>query len=117
MAKLETASETKQSQLKEERKHKIPYLTNLNEDPILSYVICHFLDEKEIKIGRTENSNIKLNGLEILNEHAVIYNNKNNFTLSVCQLGAKVKVNGINLKQEIELNHNDKILFGKNKKI
>lgn len=113
MAKLETASESKESQLKEERKHKIPYLTNLNEDPILSYVICHFLGDKETKIGRTEHSNIKLTGLEILNEHAVVYNLNNNFTLSVCQIGAKVKVNGINVKQQIELNHNDRILFGK----
>lgn len=110
---METATETKESQLKEERKHKISYLTNINEDPILSYVICHFLDAQETKIGRSENSKIRLTGLGILSDHAVIHNKKNKFTLSVSQIGAKVKVNGINVQQDVELNHNDRILFGK----
>ena len=98
--------------MKEERKHKVPYLTNLNEDPILSYVICHFLDADETKIGRSESSKIKLNGLSILTEHAVIKNKKGTITLQLSQIGAKVKVNGTNVEEQVELKHNDRILFG-----
>ncbi|CAF0814643.1 unnamed protein product, partial [Brachionus calyciflorus] len=111
-AQQETATETKENKLKEELKNKVPYLTNLNEDPILSYVICHFLDAEETKIGRSDNSKIKLSGLSILTEHATIKNKKGKITLNLNQMGAKVKVNGINVEDSIELKHNDRILFG-----
>ena len=39
------------------RKQKEPHLVNLNEDPMLSGVIYHFLPEGEIMIGRRDHKN------------------------------------------------------------
>jgi len=38
---------------------------------MLSYIICHYLNTDEITIG-SRNSNICLNGLSILERHAII---------------------------------------------
>ena len=46
------------------RKQKEPYLVNLNEDPMLSGVICHFLSKGETIIGRKDgNADVCLSGL------------------------------------------------------
>lgn len=48
------------------RKSKEAYLINLNEDPMLSGVICHFLNSGETSVGRKDASpvpNICLSGL------------------------------------------------------
>ena len=50
----------------DKRKNKEPYLINLNEDPMLSGVICHFLNNGETSVGRKDASpvpNICLSGL------------------------------------------------------
>jgi len=98
-------------EVKEKRKNTDPYLANLNEDPILSYVICHFIS-KQVKIGRAANCDIQLNGLNIISEHALIANEKGAVKLSPFQPGAKIKVNGKNLNEPKVLEHGDRILFG-----
>lgn len=90
----------------------MPYLTNLNEDPILSYVICHFLEAAETKIGRSDDCNVQLNGLSIISVHAIVKNKKGSITLEPAQIGAKIKINGTNVEGPVVLNHNDRILFG-----
>jgi hypothetical protein len=90
----------------------MPYLTNLNEDPILSYVICNFLDAKQTKVGRSKDCQIQLNGLSIISEHAVITNNNGEISIEPGDVGAKIKVNGMPLEGSRVLEHSDRILFG-----
>ncbi len=111
-AQKESAEEKKQVKVKKDRKNKDPYLTNLNEDPILSFVICHFLTDEVTKIGQSDACQIKLNGLNIISEHAVIKMEKNQATLRSIQIGAKIKVNGYNVEESLVLKSGDRILFG-----
>ncbi|CAF3137222.1 unnamed protein product [Rotaria sp. Silwood2] len=94
--------------------HTFPYLANLNEDPMLSYVLCHYLNTDEITIGRRD-CTIYLNGLSILEHHAIIRHiDMNKYELSPAESTANIKVNGYNLNGTIYLQHKDCILFGAN---
>lgn len=115
-AHKESEEDKKEKKAKKERKNKHPYLTNLNEDPLLSFVICHFLTDEITKIGLSDECQIKLNGLNIISEHAVIQLENGKIVLKSLKLGAKIKVNGKNLEDSIELKNGDRILFGKNSK-
>jgi hypothetical protein len=109
----ESMEEKKQIKEKKQKKNKEPYLTNLNEDPILSYVICYFLSDAEILIGGSEDCQIQLTGLNICSEHARIIN-EDGYNVLIPEAGAKLKVNGQPVtNDEVELEHNDRILFGK----
>ena len=105
-----------------------PYLANLNEDPMLSYIIFHHLNTDEITIG-SRNAMISLNGLSILERHAFIRRlDANRYELRAAEAGAKIKINGYNLNgyenpflsfdihffvySTIQLRHKDRILFG-----
>ncbi len=75
----------------------LAYLANLNEDPILSYVICHYLHTDEITIG-SRSCTIYLNGLSILDRHAIIRHiDINKYELIPGEPSAKIKINGYNL--------------------
>jgi hypothetical protein len=64
---------------------------------MLSYVICHYLNTDEITIG-SRNSAICLNGLSVLNRHAIIRRlEPKKYELLPAEPGAKIKVNGYNL--------------------
>lgn len=114
-AQKETEFDAQETAKKEERKIKLPYLTNLNEDSLLSYVICHFIDQNKIKVGRTNDSQIQLSGLGILSDHAFLSNRNGEISIKPGQVGAKIKVNGANIEDSHVLQNNDRILFGKNK--
>ncbi|CAF4626294.1 unnamed protein product [Rotaria sp. Silwood1] len=93
---------------------KVPYLANLNEDPMLSYVILHYFNTDEITIGN-RNSTICLNGLNILERHAIIRSiDPYKYELTAAEPGSKIKVNGYNLNGSTQLRHKDRILFGAN---
>lgn len=111
-AQKELADDTKQIKVKKDKKNKEPYLTNLNEDPILSFVICYFLTDQITKIGQSDDCQIKLNGLNIISEHAVVQLDSDKIILKAQQIGAKIKVNGHNVEESIELKSGDRILFG-----
>ncbi|XP_071172320.1 kinesin-like protein KIF28 isoform X25 [Mytilus edulis] len=100
------------------RKAKEPHLINLNEDPMLSGVICHFLSQKETTIGRKDAKpvpSICLSGLSIQKQHSVIYNSNGTVEVeSVAGTGSKTKVNGIPLQGKKVLCHKDRVLFGSN---
>jgi hypothetical protein len=75
-----------------------PYLANLNEDPLLSYVIYHYLNSNEITIGSNRDCTIYLNGLSILEHHAIIRCiDIHTYELIPGESSAKIKVNGYNL--------------------
>lgn len=75
----------------------VPYLANLNEDPMLSYVIFHYFNTDEVTVG-SRNSTICLNGLNILERHATIRAiDANKYQLIAAEPGVKIKVNGYNL--------------------
>ncbi|CAF1186858.1 unnamed protein product [Rotaria sordida] len=93
---------------------KVPYLANLNEDPMLSYVILHYFTTDEITIG-SRNSTICFNGLNILERHAIIRSiDSHKYELIAAEPGSKIKVNGYNLNGSTQLRHKDRILFGAN---
>lgn len=65
---------------------------------MLSYVILHYFNTDEVTIG-SRNSTICLNGLNILERHATIRCiDAYKYELIAADPGAKIKVNGYNLK-------------------
>ncbi|CAM4741050.1 unnamed protein product [Rotaria magnacalcarata] len=93
---------------------KVPYLANLNEDPMLSYIILHYFNTDVITIG-SQNSTICLTGLNILEKHATIRAiDSCKYELIAAEPGARIKVNGYNLNGSAQLRHKDRVLFGAN---
>ncbi|PAA68256.1 hypothetical protein BOX15_Mlig015918g1 [Macrostomum lignano] len=101
-----------------DRKSQIPHLLNLNEDPMLSGVIVHYLEKDEVLIGRADhelNPEINLVGLSISKRHAVISRkSEREFSIRPGIQGARTKVNGLPLTGPLELTHKDRIVFGSN---
>ena len=80
----------------DELDHTFPYLTNVNEDPILSHVIHHYLNTNEIIVGSPDCTTY-LNGLGIFDRHAVIRpTDRNKYELTLAKYAAKVKANYYN---------------------
>ncbi|KAI3388277.1 hypothetical protein SNEBB_000716 [Seison nebaliae] len=101
-----------------DKKKNYPYLTNLNEDPMLSNVLTYFIDQNLVKVGAKGTvppPKIALAGLNIKSNHAEIsYDSKSrNVELTACR-GAKIKVNGKTVTSPIVLENSDRILFGSN---
>ncbi|XP_046580338.1 kinesin-like protein KIF28P isoform X2 [Haliotis rubra] len=100
------------------KKKTMPHMVNLNEDPMLSGVVFHFLEQGDTTIGRKDANpqpKICLSGLSIQKQHAVIYNTNNGVEIEpVGSHGAKTKVNGLPLAGRKQLGHKDRILFGSN---
>ncbi|XP_068725304.1 kinesin-like protein KIF28 [Montipora capricornis] len=102
---------------RQKKKQTIPHLINLNEDPQLSRVIVHFLEQANTKIGRKDADpvpDIPFSGLSILKQHALIKSSNGEISIEPASPGAKTKVNGIPLTGERVLKHFDRILFGSN---
>ncbi|KAJ3226400.1 hypothetical protein HK099_004978 [Clydaea vesicula] len=134
--KLEEAMLQKSLQDKESAEEKVtaekkktnPYLVNVNEDPFLSGLMLHFIEEGEHLIGRKADSSkaeIQLSGLSILSSHGLVSYNKLTKQVTIRPIGnANIRVNGqiVILRPEAEtdptvtngtiLNHNDRIMFG-----
>ncbi|KAK3761147.1 hypothetical protein RRG08_022551 [Elysia crispata] len=98
------------------RKNKEPHLMNLNEDPMLSGVVFHFLDGQATVIGRKDgNPDIALSGLNIQKKHAVLtQEGGSEVTIKPGSDGAKTKVNGVPITGPRSLEHMDRIIFGSN---
>ncbi|XP_052831128.1 kinesin-related protein 1-like [Octopus bimaculoides] len=91
------------------------HLVNLNEDPLLSKVIFHYLSEGKITIGSklaNPRPKICLNGLSIQKSHAYIENMDHKISIEPASSNAKTKINGLPLMKKQTLNHMDRILFG-----
>lgn len=94
-----------------------PHLTNLNEDPQLSRVVKITLEDGETTIGRKDaqpEPKVKLTGLGIQKQHALINMNGSELTIKPASPGAKIRVNGQPLTGERTLYHNDRLILGSN---
>ncbi|XP_074659378.1 kinesin-like protein KIF28 isoform X2 [Tubulanus polymorphus] len=99
-----------------EKMKTIPHFWNLNPDPALNGMVVHFADKGKSRVGNKTAeppADIQLNGLNLLKEHAIVTNKKDTVTIAPCH-GAKIVLNGEDLKVEKLLHHNDRVLFGSN---
>ncbi|XP_042679532.1 kinesin-like protein KIF28P isoform X4 [Centrocercus urophasianus] len=92
---------------------KLPYLLNINEDPQLSWVLKHFIQDGTCDVGQSASNAIILRGLGILDKHATFTNADGRVTL-VPQDKCKVVVNGVTITGETELQHSDRVILGSN---
>ncbi|KAM4694240.1 kinesin-like protein KIF28 [Discoglossus pictus] len=90
-----------------------PYLLNINEDPQLSGVLKHFIQDGPSDIGQTASNAITLRGLGILPKHATFINTENKVIIKPCGK-AKVIVNGVPIFTNTKLQHLDRIILGSN---
>ncbi|NXJ12155.1 KIF28 protein, partial [Odontophorus gujanensis] len=90
-----------------------PYLLNINEDPQLSWVLKHFIQDGTCDVGQSTSNAIILRGLGILDKHATFTNADGRVTL-VPQDKCKVVVNGVTITGETELQHSDRVILGSN---
>ncbi|CAH1788618.1 unnamed protein product [Owenia fusiformis] len=99
---------------KQEQMKSVPHLWNLNADASLCGMVVHFCPEGDSKIGNKSAAtqpDILLAGLSIHKEHAVISNKKEKVTILPVG-GAKVVLNGDEIREEKQLNHHDRVMFG-----
>ncbi|KAM8945525.1 kinesin-like protein KIF28 [Pelodytes ibericus] len=91
-----------------------PYLLNINEDPQLSGVLKHFIqDEGSSDVGQASSNAITLRGLGILPRHAAFINSESK--VIVMPFGkAKVIVNGVAIVMNTKLQHLDRVILGSN---
>ncbi|NXL83018.1 KIF28 protein, partial [Alectura lathami] len=90
-----------------------PYLLNVNEDPQLSWVLKHFIQDGTCDVGQSTSNAIILRGLGILDKHATFTNADGRVTLAPRDK-CKVIVNGVPITGETELQHLDRIILGSN---
>lgn len=81
---------------------------------MLSGVIYHFLEKKDILIGKGDAVDIGLSGLSIRKEHAQVHVKGKEVKIKPATSVAKTKINGQPLTGEVKLMHNDRVRFGSN---
>ena len=93
-----------------------PYLSNLNEDPLLSGYISHCFKEGKNRIGKKNPDNppdILIEGLGIGVDHCVVENINGAFTLiPTSDSNLKTMINGKLLTEPTVLKNQDRIRFG-----
>ncbi|XP_012936827.1 kinesin-like protein KIF28P [Aplysia californica] len=114
-ARHETEAFAKEESREMSKKNVDPHLMNLNEDPMLSGVVFHFLSEQTTVIGRKDgNPDVVLNGLSIQKKHAVFTNEGGEVSVKPGSDGAKIRVNGVPITGSRVLEHMDRVIFGSN---
>ncbi|OCT79973.1 hypothetical protein XELAEV_18026790mg [Xenopus laevis] len=90
-----------------------PYLLNINEDPQLSGVLKHFIQEGASDVGQAPSNVITVRGLGILPKHATFINTESKVFIKP-HGKAKVVVNGVPIVLNTKLQHLDRIILGSN---
>ncbi|XP_063773855.1 kinesin-like protein KIF28 isoform X2 [Pseudophryne corroboree] len=90
-----------------------PYLLNINEDPQLSGVLKHFIQEGSSDVGQAASNEITMRALGILPKHATFINFENKVLVKPYGK-AKVIVNGVAIFMNTKLQHLDRIILGSN---
>ncbi|KAI0211658.1 Kinesin-related protein 1 [Lamellibrachia satsuma] len=96
---------------KKEQQKTIPHFWNLNEDPSLTAMIVHFTPKGKTRLGSSKANpppDITLAGLSIQPEHALVENDGKKKVTLLPLPGAKVVLNGNEIKDKKELHHNDR---------
>ncbi|NXA32687.1 KIF28 protein, partial [Eudromia elegans] len=90
-----------------------PYLLNINEDPQLSWVLKHFIQDGSCDVGQSTSNAIVLKGLGILDKHATFTNAGGKVTVTP---GPKCRaaVNGVPVTGRTKLQHLDRVILGSN---
>lgn len=96
----------------EQAKKKNPYLYNLNFDEQLSGRIVHIIQNGTNTLGKSNDCNIHLYGPSIQEVHARLIRKGNNVLLEKANDNCRILLNGDLVKTKINLNHNDRLLFG-----
>ncbi|XP_037749474.1 kinesin-like protein KIF28P [Chelonia mydas] len=90
-----------------------PYLLNINEDPQLSGVLKHFIQDGSCDVGQSASNAITLKGLGILDKHATFTNTEGKVTITPREK-CKVVVNGVPITMKTKLQHLDRVILGSN---
>ncbi|XP_068795434.1 kinesin-like protein KIF28 [Struthio camelus] len=90
-----------------------PYLLNINEDPQLSWVLKHFIQDGSSEVGQSTSNAIILRGLGILDKHATFTNADGKVTLTPHDK-CKAIVNGAPITGKTKLQHLDRVILGSN---
>uniref|UniRef100_A0A914W862 Kinesin-like protein 6 n=1 Tax=Plectus sambesii TaxID=2011161 RepID=A0A914W862_9BILA len=110
------ASGVKTSAEVAKQRAKYPHLYNLNIDPQLNAMVVHIIKSGKYRIGNAKGSksDIVLSGPSMLEQHAIIVSAKDHLavTLEKATEQARVLVNGKPITGQMQLRHNDRILFG-----
>jgi hypothetical protein len=94
----------------------MPHLVNLNEDPIMSECLVYYLAPGITRIGRPDaetTQNIRLNGLSIAKEHAIVENAEGVVTIASVS-NAPVFINGQLITAPTSLPHSARVILGTN---
>ncbi|XP_073236742.1 kinesin-like protein KIF28P [Porites lutea] len=116
LAEQEAANKAKEEQERKEKEmlKTTPHFWNLNEDSQLSRKVIHFIKPGKTKIGNKKADplpEIVLSGLGILTDHATVTHKSNTITI-LAHPDAKLMVNGKPARDETEIHHNDRVVFG-----
>jgi len=99
----------------EEKKSK-PHFFNLNFDPQLSGRLVHIIQKSETEIGnqKGKESDICMVGPGVHVAHALMRQDKKHHQVFIKQMekDCRVLVNGEAITDEVELHHNDRLVFG-----
>lgn len=101
----------------ETKKKTEPYLVNLHEDIAFDRKIYHFIDEGDNTIGRAKSdrdNKIKLGGIGVQKNHGTIIRNGDVIKIKKDEPKATMFVNGVTVKDEIELHNYDRVILGNN---
>ena len=113
-------------EVEKQKKETLPHFSNLNEDPALSRIINHFVEEKEVVVGQDEESAaasggeddhmyIHVTGFGIRKRHVVVtQDGSGNFFIEAGSPASKTRVNGKALEGKMPLRHNDRLQLGTN---
>ncbi|XP_074602251.1 kinesin-like protein KIF28 [Brevipalpus obovatus] len=90
-----------------------PFLSNLNFDEQLSGKIVHIIRKGANRLGKGDKCNIMLHGPSIQDHHANIYRKDNDTViLEHSSDDCRILLNGDPVTNKVQLNHNDRLLFG-----
>lgn len=116
LAEQEATNKAREEQEKKEKEMQktTPHFWNLNEDSQLSGKVLHFIKPGQTKIGNRKadpKPDIILSGLSIHANHASV-SHKGETIKILAHPDAKLMVNGKPVQDEMEIHHNDRVMFG-----
>ena len=98
-----------------ERAKIIPHFFNINPDPMLTgslkYLIEFGKNKNSLLIGSSDKCDIQINGLSVLDRHAILKFEKDNYYLEPLE-NARIIQNGRQMEEKFQINSFDRLVFG-----